>query len=371
MSASAKPQVVSPPHPSVPSSPPRRVTLSDIASSLGISTMSVSRALRNQPRTSPLLRERVLNKAKEMGYRPDPALSALVQYRQGKASPSINAVLAWFNQWPEPKKLRDFREFDLYWRGAQASAEKLGFRLEEFVVNDAMPPDRMKTILRTRDIRGILITPGPLNRDWMGRFDWSGFSLVGLTKMPESLPIHSVTSHQVHNVMRAMTEMRAHGYRRIGLVANAWTARGYYAGYLWDQLAHPDESRIPACLLNEENHDAELPRFEAWWREHRPDAILTEFPSIPGKLKAMGVRVPQDVGLAALTVLDCPIDAGIYQNPEEIGRVGVLVLASLINDGDVGFPRVKRQILIEGTWINGASLPPLRALGAKSSVDPS
>jgi DNA-binding LacI/PurR family transcriptional regulator len=335
------------------------VTLSDIAASLGISTMSVSRALRNQPRTSASLRDRVLKKAQEMGYRPDPALSALVQYRQGKTSTSINAVLAWFNQWPEPKRLRDFREFDLYWRGAQASAEKLGFRLEEFIVNEAMPPDRMKTILRTRDIRGILIPPGPFNHEWMGRFDWSGFSLVGMTKMPESLPIHSVTSHQVHNVMRAMAEMRARGYRRIGLVANAWTARGYYAGHLWDQLAHPDGSRIPACLLNEENHEAELPRFEAWWREHRPDAILTELPSIPGKLKAMGVRVPQDLGLAALTVLDCPIDAGIYQNPEEIGRVAVLVLASLINDGDVGAPRVKRQILIEGTWINGASLPDL------------
>ena len=215
MSASAKPQVPLS-HPPAPGNPSRRVTLSDIAASLGISTMSVSRALRNQPRTSALLRERVLNKAKEMGYRPDPALSALVQYRQGKASTSINAVLAWFNQWPEPKKLRDFREFDLYWRGAQASAEKLGFRLEEFVVNDAMPPDRMKTILRTRDIRGILIPPGPFNRDWMGRFDWTGFSLVGMTKMPESLPIHSVTSHQVHNVMRAMTEMRALGYGASG-----------------------------------------------------------------------------------------------------------------------------------------------------------
>jgi len=334
-----------------------RVTLGDIAEALGVSAMSVSRALRNQPRTSPALRDRVLKKANEMGYRPDPALSALVQYRQGKAGATINAVLAWFNQWPDPRQQRKYREFDLYWRGAQASAEKLGFRIEEFLVNDAMPPERLQTILHTRNIRGILLPPGPVNHEWIARFDWSRFSLVGLTKMPESLPVHSVTSHQVHNVMRAMSEMRARGYRRIGLVANAWSARGYYAGHLWDQLAHPDEVHIPACLLKEENHEAELPRLEAWWREHRPDAILTEFPFVPAKLKSMGVRVPQDLGLAALTVLDCPIDAGIYQNPEEIGRVGVLVLASLINDGDIGFPRVKRQILIEGSWVDGSSLP--------------
>ena len=175
--------------------------------------------------------------------------------------------------------------------------------------------------------------------------------------MPDILPIHAVTAHQVYNAMRAMTEMRARGYRRIGLVSNAWRARGFGAGALWDQLSQEGEARVPICLLNEENHEAELLRFEAWWREHRPDAILTELPSIPARLKAMGVRVPHDVGLAALTILDCPIDAGIYQNPEEIGRVGVLVLASLINDSDVGLPRVKRQILIEGTWVDGTSLP--------------
>ena len=362
MSASAKPGAIPPPLPrDTPDASGRRVTLSDIAAELGISAMSVSRALRNQPRTSASLRERVVKKANEMGYRPDPALSALVQYRQGKAGATINAVLAWFNQWPDPKQQRKFREFDLYWRGAKASAEKLGFRLEEFVISESMPPERMATILHTRNIRGILITPGPLQEAWVRRFDWSRFSLVGLTKMSELLPVHSVMAHQVHNTMRAMEEMRARGYRRIGLVSNAWRARGFGAGALWDQLSQQDETRVPVCLLNEEDHEAELLRFEAWWREHRPDAILTELPSIPAKLKSMGVRVPGDVGLAALTILDCPIDAGIYQNPEEIGRVGVLVLASLINDGDIGFPRVKRQILIEGTWVDGTSLPALNA----------
>ncbi len=338
-------------------SPARRVTLSDIAATLGISAMSVSRALRNQPRTSPDLRERVLQKARELGYRPDPALSALVRYRQGKAPTSINAVLAWFNQWPDPKKLRGFREFDLYWRGAQASAEKLGFRLEEFAIGDSMPPERLQTILHTRDIRGILLPPGPFNYEWLKRFDWSRFSLVGLTNLPDSLPIHSVTSHQVHNTMRAMTEMRARGYRRIGLVARHWKPRGFGAGYAWDQFYHPDAAPLPPFLFNEEAPETERLRLDAWLRKHRPDAILTEFAWMPEKLNAMGIRTPRDTGLAALTVLDCPISAGIDQNAEEIGRVGVLVLASLINDGDLGFPRVKRQILIEGSWVDGPSLP--------------
>jgi len=37
--------------------------------------------------------------------------------------------LAWINCWPDPKKLRSFKEFDLYWKGAFAEAERSGYRL--------------------------------------------------------------------------------------------------------------------------------------------------------------------------------------------------------------------------------------------------
>ena len=36
-----------------------------------------------------------------------------------------------------------------------------------------------------------------------------------------------------------------------------------------------------------------------------------------------------DIGVAGLNILDLPWDAGIYQNPEEIGRVATLVALSL------------------------------------------
>jgi LacI family transcriptional regulator len=67
--------------------------------------------------------------------------------------------------------------------------------------------------------------------------------------------------------------------------------------------------------------------------------------------------VPGDIGLAALSVLDCPVDAGIYQYPEEIGRVSALALVTLINDNDLGIPAIHREILIKGKWVDGATLP--------------
>ena len=66
------------------------------------------------------------------------------------------------------------------------------------------------------------------------------------------------------------------------------------------------------------------------------------------------------IGVAGTTILDTPISAGINQHPEEIGRVGLLMLKSLINDGARGIPPIFRQIQVEGSWSDGDSAPPRR-----------
>jgi hypothetical protein len=71
--------------------------------------------------------------------------------------------------------------------------------------------------------------------------------------------------------------------------------------------------------------------------------------------------VPDDVGLAALSVLDGDADAGIYQNPEEIGRVALLFVISLIHDNEHGVPPIFRQIVVEGKWADGKTLPARQA----------
>lgn len=48
-------------------------------------------------------------------------------------------------------------------------------------------------------------------------------------------------------------------------------------------------------------------------------------------------------------MLDTTVDAGIDQQPEQIGRVGLLMLNSLINDSVRGVPTIFRQILVEGS----------------------
>ncbi len=94
-----------------------------------------------------------------------------------------------------------------------------------------------------------------------------------------------------------------------------------------------------------------------WVKKYQVDAILTGLAELPDLLSKAGIRVPDDIGLACTTVLDVPISAGIDQHPEEIGRVGLLMLNSLLNDGAKGIPPIFRQVLVEGSWVDGPSLP--------------
>jgi hypothetical protein len=57
-------------------------------------------------------------------------------------------------------------------------------------------------------------------------------------------------------------------------------------------------------------------------------------------------------------VLDGNADAGIYQNSLEIGRAAVQLLISLIHLNQLGIPEVCREVLIEGRWQDGRTLPP-------------
>src|ERR1700712_5330659 len=96
-----------------PPSPPRgRISLRDIAAEVGVSHVTVSLALRGDPRIPAARRQEIAEAAERLGYRPDPMLSSLAAYRQAKKPMEIRSTVAWLNQWPNPRDLRRFQEFD-------------------------------------------------------------------------------------------------------------------------------------------------------------------------------------------------------------------------------------------------------------------
>jgi len=336
-----------------------RISLRDIAKKLNLSHSTVSLALRDHPRISEAVRKKIHETAKEMGYRPDPMLAALAHYRQSKLEAPIQAVIAWVNTWPNPEKLRSYHEFDLYWKGASACAEKFGYRLEEFVCGPQCPPKRLETILRTRNISGILIPPQPASPDW-GEFSWKDFSAVRFGRSCVSPAVQVVTADQVANTMLAFKKTRERGYNRIGFATTRSTSdRGpfFKAGFLMAQSELPEEERLPVLVLGDGTLESHAKKLAAWMKKYKPEAVLTEVAEMRQMLERTGYEVPRDVGLVVESVLDGNSDTGIFQNPEEIGRVAFLVVMSLINDNARGIPPIFRQSLVSGEWREGHTLP--------------
>lgn len=339
---------------------PRRISIRDLAKILGVSHATVSLALRDSPRISAEVRKRVRNEAEKLGYRPDPMLAALSQYRRDKLDHPITASIAWINAWSNPDDLRSLREFDQYWLGASAAATKFGYRLEEFRVGRECSPERLHQILSARGIRGILLPPQYPHPEWRS-FPWEHYSVVRFGRSLKDPQCHVVTADQVANTVLAFEKIRGKGYRRIGFVDNdlVTVKRGhqFQAGYLLSQIDLDHSEKIPVLNLRGAAASEKVRLLGDWVRRHWVDAIFTGIAELPTILKKAGLEVPGDVALATTTILDSTITAGIDQHPYEIGRVGFLMLNSLVNDGSLGIPTIFRQILVEGSWVDGDSLP--------------
>jgi DNA-binding LacI/PurR family transcriptional regulator len=336
--------------------PPHRITLREIARELGVSHTAVSLALRNRSGISEAQRSRITAKAAEMGYVPDPMLSALSNYRLRNQESPVQAALAWINPWDKPEQLRSYQEFDLYWQGASKTARKLGYHLEEFAIKN-IPVQRLEQVLTARNIQGLLIPPGRnIDIHWDG-FDWSHFSIVRLGRTNQEPHVHFVTSAQLQNARMAFAEINKRGYKRIGFVGEQDWDDTFGAGFLWAQQMLPVCRRLPSLLFKDLQQTDRKATLAKWVEKHKPDAIFSVDSELPQLLTSLGYRVPEDIALAASSIIDTPIDAGIDQNSEEIGRSAVLALISLIHDSSRGIPPIQHEYLIKGRWVDGAMMP--------------
>lgn len=314
--------------------------MADIAAKLGISRIAVSMALRNHHRISVARRREVRRAAQELGYVPDPFLSALAAHRRQRVPAKDHGVLAWINHWKDPRQLRQFKEFDLYWRGASEAAGRFGYRHDEIRWEPDCPPGRLEKILLARGIEGVLIPPHLDVIEW-GDFDWSKFSVVRFGLSVPSPDSNVVTSDSFRATVMAVRKMHEYGYRRIGLTVNGEFNRrvggNLLSGYFFAQKLLGLKPALPPLLTFLKDRTVEeLSRqkaaLERWLKQHRPDALLISDIEVPGMLRALGHRIPQDIAVAGTTVVDIPgVDAGINQHAEAIGRTAVEMLLKQMN----------------------------------------
>ena len=294
-----------------------------------------------------------------MGYRPNPDAAALGRRRSAATAPTTATILAWINPGREPLQLNRSKELALYRQGARDAAQQYGHVLEEFDGTTNRALEHSNATLKARNITGIVVPFHPLLPKYWENFPWQDYTVVHLDNSIVRPGFLSVAGDHFRNCLLAFEKIRALGYSRVGYVTNRATKKRFIAAYLTAQLGQPESQRIPIYYLTSHtNNIVEQQRLDQWIRKHRPDALLTDLSILPPILKSACYRVPNDIGLATLNILESRDLAGIDPKPETVGNAAVEMLVQQLNARSLEIPTSSRQLLIAGEWAHGPSLPP-------------
>ncbi|RME69300.1 MAG: LacI family transcriptional regulator [Verrucomicrobia bacterium] len=334
-----------------------RVTLADIARRAGVHPTTVSLALRNNPRIPEATRNRLKQLAQEMRYVPDPGAKALASYRRDANAPRVVTPVAYVTNWNTRYGWREVTAHGDFYEGARKRAEEIGMVVEHFWMREpGLTHGRLSQILDSRGIRGVVVASHVREIDEELKLDWSRFSAVKIDYFPHRPELPIVTNDQLHIIRLAMRKVLSAGYTRIGFVMD----QGYditvdhlwSAGFVWEQQSIAPSERIPPYMFPRRESLAE------WIRRYRPEAIIGKAEWVFPTLEEMGIEVPRDMAYVDIFNEDeTGKIAGVRQNHEVVGATAINILSGLLQHNTVGIPEIPTTTLIEGTWIDGESLP--------------
>jgi len=344
----------------------RRVTQLDIARKAGVSRSTVTYALRRHPKIPESTRLHIEKVAREMGYVPDPVLASLAYYRNQCRPTAYHGTLAWLVY--TNYDYRRSPHYSSYFEGASQQALHHGYKVEEFRINpdERHYPNRAVSILRSRGVSGILVGPLP-GADMNLKFLWDSFAFIAFGYTLTKPTLNSVASGIFQNTQRALRELRARGYRRIGLVIDPLVDRrckmAFTSAFFGEQILHIGaESVIPT--LNESFFERRLgarniAELEAYVQRYSLDAVVSDDYCLMERLQLSSLSVPDVFGAAGIGLPEPDMElSGVVEDSRRVGALAVDLLVRMIQRGEWGIPEFAVHSFVEGIWNEGTTLRP-------------
>ena len=330
--------------------PAPRVTLKDIATASGVSTATVSLALRNSPRISDERKAFILEVCDRLGYVRDARLSELMSHLRKGGRGSVNGALGVLVTRP----LDAERSYDAIHRelmvGIRRKAESEGYALNVFdVAKEGLRPQRLRQILDARGISAIVALPSDDHSSIRG-FDFSGLAAIAIGSEDESLGLNRICPNYLKMMDQLMRETLAQGYRRVGvappLKRGLLRNRMINSSLDYHLYEMPEASRAPDYDGGLDDASA----FQDWIRIHQPDLILGDRKT-SATLEALGTQAPEEIGFAAFDTVGMPESVSGLSIPYQlIAEEAVRLLVSQSNDNVRGLPEIPETVVVDGRY---------------------
>lgn len=310
-------------------------TIKDIAKALGLSTSTVSRALRGSYEISSETKKLVLEYAEKINYRPNPIALSLKERR----SRSIGVVVC--------EIANNF--FSQAINGIESIAYNRGYHV---IISQSHESYEREVVnvqhLASRSVDGLLVSLSSETTD-LSHFTHlheKGLPIVFFDRITGEIITHKVTVDNVKAAFDATTHLLKNGYKRIAHLTSApylSITKERLEGYknALEQNNIPlNEKYIQYCphggMIVDEIEETMANLFK---QKQKPDAILMAGDRITtgglSALKKMNQRVPDDIAVVGFTntnipeLFDPPITT-IRQPAFEMGQVAIEMLIQII-----------------------------------------
>lgn len=335
-----------------------------VADAVGVAKSTVSRAFRNHPKCGAELRARILAKAEELGYVPDPLQRVhLAQVRLGLPEGTRGAKIWMLDCLPWRHRIESCPSNGRLVRGARARAESLGLGLEVFRPSDHgfSGTAGLARVMAARGIHGLIVGPMPTAHGHL-ELDLRQVSAVELSHSLDSPVLHRIGHNHYQATWDALARLHGRGCRRVGVAIQENLLRR--VGRRWQAACvafceeQPEMTASPVLLLERGvlepgAEEAEGENVRAWARRQELDAVLTLSPWVMTALarKAATRRVlaldldwyPDKPGRAHL---------GVDQNFELLGATAVDEVVAQWGRREYGVPVHAKAVLLRGRLVD-------------------
>lgn len=337
------------------------VTIKDIAKALGISTSTVSRALRDSYEISAETKQLVLDCAEKLNYRPNPVALSLKERR----TRSIGVVVC--------EIANSF--FSQVINGIESIAYDKGYNVIVSQSHESAEREAMDLqYLTSRSVDGLLISLSTETNDlsYLQELHGKGLPVVFFDRITDELNTHSVIIDNFKGSYEATEHLIQNGYRNIACVTNSeflsiTTER--LAGYREALIANdikPNPAYIKHCfyggMIFAEVEEAVNKLFTL---KNRPDAIFTTSDKLTTgclkTLKRRGLSIPGDVALAGFSNSDIaelvsPSLTVVRQPAYEIGKAAMELMLQLV-ESKRPVQKFEKRVLLPELHVRESSQP--------------
>ncbi|MCD8290582.1 MAG: LacI family transcriptional regulator [Prevotella sp.] len=332
------------------------ITMKDIATEIGVSVATISRALKDDPRISEKRREEIKNYAKEHNFSPNIIAESLRHRRVMKV---IGIIIPQFTHF----------YFSSILSGIEEEATKSGYQLMVAQSNENYEREvEICNSFYESKVCGIIVSQSKntIKYDHFQKLMDNGVPLVFYDRICTGINASRVVVDDYMGAFSAVEHLVSIGCKKIAFYGSPMKleiSKNRYNGWRDALLKHGINPDACVKMYCDNREDAELITPEIMQGENHPDAFFAVNDDtaigILYTIKRMGLRVPEDISICGFTngqrAIACdPMLTTVEQNGMEVGRQAARILIDKAED-KMPIDKVERRVVRTRLVVRGTT----------------